>query len=410
MAYSTKLILREQRRKPDGTCPVWLRITANRKSSYKATGISVLPKDWNKEKQQVARSHDLADRLNAELKCIVHEATAIVLAARTPEEALRAGKTARHSFSDFFQAFVDELDDKGAFWEWKKYRGTFSKLENALGKNIQFEDFDRAALIRFERYLSKERQNRPNTVRKELTRLRTVLRRAIRQGIIKPSDDPFLLYDRPKGERVERRKLSLEEIQKLAALDLPFGQWARTTRDVFLFSFYAAGMRFSDVSRLKVDNIREGRVEYRMEKTGHLVSLPLPPVALALVQPYLEAAEHSGESPRAMQASRYVFPLLSEGDEADPIRVRRRISSRNAQLNTELKALARQAEIKRPESISAHTSRHSWADHARTKTGNLYAISKALGHSSLTITQQYLKSFDREAVDSLTSKLWQEES
>ena len=53
-----------------------------------------------------------------------------------------------------------------------------------------------------------------------------------------------------------------------------------------------------------------------------------------------------------------------------------------------------------------HIARHSYADHARRMSGDLYAISKSLGHSNLQTTEQYLKSFDRDAVDRLAGQVW----
>ena len=123
-----------------------------------------------------------------------------------------------------------------------------------------------------------------------------------------------------------------------------------------------------------------------MLKTGSPVSIPIPEDARAILRPYLD------------RKVAYVFPLLSEGDERDSVRLRRRISSRNVVINRNLKTVAEMAGIK-PDGLSMHVARHSFADYARQKSGNLFAISKALGHRDLTTTQQYLKSFDREAVD-----------
>ena len=58
------------------------------------------------------------------------------------------------------------------------------------------------------------------------------------------------------------------------------------------------------------------------------------------------------------------------------------------------------------EGLSTHVARHSFADYARQRTGDLYAISKSLGHGNLQTTQTYLKSFDRDAVDKLADELW----
>jgi len=71
---SVKLLLRKDKSKADGTAPVWLRITANRKSRYVSTGVYLEPKYWNKTKQRVRASHPIAPALNARLQDLLHEA------------------------------------------------------------------------------------------------------------------------------------------------------------------------------------------------------------------------------------------------------------------------------------------------------------------------------------------------
>jgi len=97
--------------------------------------------------------------------------------------------------------------------------------------------------------------------------------------------------------------------------------------------------------------------------------------------------------------------LLEQGDDRDPIRLRQRINTRNTRTNYSLKKAAEKAGLD-PAGLSMHVSRHSFADYARRKSGNLFAISKALGHRDLATTQTYLASFDREAVDQLAEDLW----
>ena len=40
-----------------------------------------------------------------------------------------------------------------------------------------------------------------------------MIKQGIKEGVVKPDVDPFLVYDRPKAEPVNRRKLSIEEIR-----------------------------------------------------------------------------------------------------------------------------------------------------------------------------------------------------
>ena len=130
-----------------------------------------------------------------------------------------------------------------------------------------------------------------------------------------------------------------------------------------------------------------------MMKTGTPVSIPLPLPALEIIGRYVD------------QDASYLFPYLDKGLEEDAIKLRRRISSRNVVVNRDLKKLAKLAGMQ-PDGLSFHVARHSFADYARQQSGDLYAVSKTLGHTSLQVTQQYLKSFDRDAVDKLATELW----
>ena len=168
-------------------------------------------------------------------------------------------------------------------------------------------------------------------------------------------------------------------------------------RDAFVFAFYGGGMRFSDVCRLKATEILDGRANYRMMKTGTPMSVPLPPPALRIAEKYAVGAAARGG---------FLFPFLKQGEDEDGVHLRRRIGSRNVQANTALKRMAKKAGVE-PEGLSTHVARHSFADYARRQSGDLYAISKSLGHGNLQTTETYLRSFDRDAVDSLAEQIWQ---
>lgn len=59
---------------------------------------------------------------------------------------------------------------------------------------------------------------------------------------------------------------------------------------MFLFSFYTAGIRFSDIYRLKWENIVENEIVYTMHKSkaraGAKRTLPLVPKAISIVARY----------------------------------------------------------------------------------------------------------------------------
>ena len=181
------------------------------------------------------------------------------------------------------------------------------------------------------------------------------------------------------------------------------GSRLAAVRDLFAVQFYASGARVSDALRLTPADVAGGRCSYTMMKTGRPQSVKVPPPAAPLVARLVAAAE-ARDGAALRRFGRHLVPLMRPGDDGDPDGLRRRINSASAVANKLLKDLARRAGIE-PDGLSTHCARHSFADLAR-RSGDLYAVSKALGHADLATTQRYLSSFDREAVDNLTDGLW----
>jgi hypothetical protein len=82
-----------------------------------------------------------------------------------------------------------------------------------------------------------------------------------------------------------------------------------------------------------------------------------------------------------------------------------KISSLNAKTNKSLKNIAYQYEI---EPFSYYSARHTFAHNFRKTTNDLYKVSKALGHSSTTITENYLKAFESLELYEDTDKFYKD--
>jgi integrase len=155
-----------------------------------------------------------------------------------------------------------------------------------------------------------------------------------------------------------------------------------------MFSFLCAGVRFSDIALLKWKNVENDRLRYRMGKTKIIKDIILTKPAKDILNHYSKGKHDE-----------FVFPILDNNrDYSDDTFLKYHISAKNAYINKVLKQIQRLAGISTK--ITFHTSRHTFSDLARQKGVSLYSISKALGHSSLKITEQYLKSFDTDSVDS----------
>lgn len=393
MSTTVKFVLRSSNSRSDGTAPIYLRITQNRQSRFLSTGISISPKHWNREKQKVRGNHELAGAYNAKLKKIWLEAEKYALDAFSSEEVKSKLRGSSGSFSQSLDQHLLSLRHSESYWSEKRYRVIQQKIQSCFGASVDWGDLN---LQLFERFMADSLGNGSNTIRKEMAMIRTLCTRAVKNGIMQADQNPFLRYEAPPSTSPERRRLDEREIDLLASVNLKSESPEALVRDAWMLSFYLGGMRFGDTACLRVKNFANGRCAYRMNKTGTLISLPVPAPAQQIVDSYCQSSS----------ADDFLLPLLQPGDDQSSSRLKRRISSRNAACNRHIKAVAKLAGIANPLQISMHVSRHSFADYARTKTGNLYAISKTLGHSSLSITEEYLSSFDQDAVDELAQQLW----
>jgi integrase/recombinase XerD len=410
-----RLVLLEHKAHRNGECPIYLRITEDRKTKYMSTGITLQPNHWNDRTEKVRKSNRSYETFNLHLDEFKSKAKEAwlnlrngnrggVSAAMIKDEL--SGKNTVDFFS-FFDGIIDDLDKREYILTVKKFITTRNKLRNFLdGQSIDFDNITPSFLRKFETYLRTEerdkdgkvirRKNKTNTVHKAMETIKRCFNIAIDEGIVSAEVFPFRTY-KVKRERTEKTHLSFSQIRCIIELDLKPGTALWHTRNYFMFSFYCCGVRFSDICTLQWKNIQGDRLKYKMGKTG-------ADKDVLLTQPPKDILSHYRPS-ESQKPDNFVFPLLwNDRDYSDLRYLKKQISSRNVITNNNLKEIARLADIN--DNISFHVSRHSWADYARRKGMSVYSISKVLAHSSLKTTEGYLKSFDTDGVDAELLKLY----
>ena len=125
--------------------------------------------------------------------------------------------------------------------------------------------------------------------------------------------------------------------------------------------------------------------EDRRRKTGRPLSVTLTPEAMILVKKYMN---RDSSSP-------YLFPFLEsrEGTKEAYREYQLALRSFNQQLMLlgELLGLG--------DKLSSYTARHTWATTAYYCEIHPGIISEAMGHSSITVTETYLKPFRSKKID-----------
>ncbi|WP_246139204.1 tyrosine-type recombinase/integrase [Gelidibacter salicanalis] len=151
-------------------------------------------------------------------------------------------------------------------------------------------------------------------------------------------------------------------------------------------------MRFSDICRLRWENIVNDEIIYTMQKSrtraGAKRTLPLVPKAISIVEKY------QGKDPI------YVFPPLYGMDNRSLEDIEHQLYIANNATNRSLRIVCEKADIKKW--VNMHMAKHSFADFAVKNNTGLLMISKLLGHTKLSTTQHYLKDFyQKEKTDEM---------
>lgn len=408
MGLTVNLVQLKRKKRKNGEIPIYIRITENRKSKYKSTGISVLPKHWNNNRQEIRKSHPRYKVLNSQLQEHLLEVEKKKMKLRHEEkldaDTLKSSikETSYKELLTYADSYIATLKEDERYWERKHFKVVKGNLEDFLdGKKVTIDKIDVEFLEEFQRYLLTEagrneenKGNSPNTVRKKLQRLRGMIKKALRNKDLK--HNPFINFEPVEKQKTNNKtKLTLSQLKAIKELDLEKNSRLWHTRNYFLYSFYNAGIRFGDLCCLTWQNIIDGRLIYEMNKTGQQKSIYQNDPMLGILDFYKDEKQNRG----------YIFPILDK-PYSDPFELRKAIGSKNVLVNEDLKTIAEQAGIEA--NLSFHVSRHSFAHYALKKGLDLYSISKALGHSDLKITEEYLKKFDEEKLDKDMKGLFEE--
>lgn len=375
----------------EGRCPVMGRLTIGRSESVFSAKMLAPLSLWvsGRAKGKSAEAIEInrrLDELRASALAIYREQSAVRERVTAEEvKCLLLGMAfGQETLLGYFRSFIEHFEKRvGVNCTAKSartYRCVCGLIERFLSKrfrlsDIPFSALDRSFIDRFDLYLRTERQLAPNTIVLYMSRLHTVINKAIAAGII--TADPFAGYEPPRSER-KRRYLTKEELKRLMTTPLPSPR-LYLVRDLFLFSCYT-GISYGDMCRLTTANLETAEdgtvwIKATREKTNVEFEIPL-----------LDLPRHIINKYRDIMPDGRLLPMYG-----------------NSELNKGLKLLAAACGIDRK--LTFHMARHTYATEITLSHGvPMETVSRMLGHSRVDTTQIYAQVTDNK-IDADTQAL-----
>lgn len=400
---STKAVIRKKPNN-EGLFPIAIRITKNRKSSYLYTGQYIDLKYWDKVHYKVKKSHPNSERLNNFILARMSEANDKLLELEKDEKRVSSSMVKKKlnkeykqsSFFSLANQYLDGLEKSGKFSRLSADKPRVKHFKEFLkGKDIDLREITVLLIKQFQAWLRQERKVSERTIANHLIVLRTIFNLAIKEEIVDRKHYPF------GKEKVvikfpDSLKIGLEtaEVQKLENLKLE-STAQQHALNVWLFTFYFAGMRVSDALRLRWTDFQNGRSFYSMGKNSKGGSLKLPEKAQRILNQYKLQKEKDTDT---------VFPELRDVDFKDKKDVYKRINNAVKKFNKHLEEVAKKVGITKP--ITMHISRHTFGNISGENIP-IQMLQKLYRHTSITTTINYQSNFAfkdaDEALDSVVA-------
>lgn len=411
--FKFRTVLRlEKLSKTTNEAPVCLRITKDRKSTYK-TLLHIPPSCWDAKGQCVIR-HPNADLFNAVISRkraeIEREACLLTLSSDEVSIAAIRNKINDHMSMDFldyaYRYCTSLMTEK--YGTYLRLRSVLNKLRGFVGAGgLPVRDITEDFIRRYEHYLSSEVGSSRNTIAMSMKFISKILGDIYRQYELDETANPFRKI-KFHFEPSSRQYLLAEEVAAIRDLPLKAGGVLDQARDIFIFECYS-GLRISDILTLRWENITADGISVRMRKTGKVISVPLQRNVQEILARRARLRDGSGNVSRckgpALEvcgSGGFVFGYL-KFNSANPgsKELTKAIGAATASINRSLKTIAAMAGLSKP--ISTHIGRHSFATMLLTSGIDLPVIQELMGHHDVKVTQIYAKVISRRKAEAIAA-------
>ncbi len=339
-----------------GNRSLYLDIYDSGKRKKEYLKLYLIPERTEEDREKNSKTLELAETIRAERILNLQSNKSAFF---TPEN-----KKAKISFADYMANEIERMKQLRTKNYYRKYKCVETWIRR-YDSCTALEEVNKKWVQGFIHFLSITpgkygRKLNQNTIYVYLIYIANILNNAVREGLITSNPTKSLsISDRPKKYDTGRAYLTEEEIKKLR--EVPSPTKYNDIRRAFLFACYC-GLRYSDLQQLKWKNIKKTAdgvtIDMKLQKTQTLLYLPLNKTALQLLPERKRDNDLVFALPKSMVTTEAYIKVWSEFAQID-------------------------------KHITFHSSRHTFAVNILAKGGDIYTLSKLLGHKRVSTTQIY---------------------
>lgn len=287
--------VRETQKNADGSYTIKISIGSQSRTSYIATRYKIDNlKQWKDGK--VVRHPD-ADYINKQIKKLLWEYETIY--DEMPNQDVSASEIRQYilsqyrksdSLKSFAEIYIERLKKEKRTSYAQNMGYTLKYLLESLGEDVTLQSIGAPQLEKFETFM-RRRGDSNTTINIRMSHLRALLNAAANDGTVEYKIFPFRNYKVPQ-KTVRDICISKDELQKLREAEFTGISERRHTvaRDLFMLSFYCAGINLTDLmdAQLDGDTITFVRKKTADKKHGEKeVSITIQPEARAIIDKYI---------------------------------------------------------------------------------------------------------------------------
>jgi len=400
---NTATILDTRREKKEGTFPVKLRLTFERKQQYYKTPFDLTKTDFEK----VMYSKRLSEAEKAlKNKITAFESKAVEVINTLPffswqlfEKQFYTNRVTKGTIKEAFENYAKDLRETGRIGTAVSYECAKKSLSEFM-EDAKFVDVTPEALRKYENWMLTNGKS-VTTVGIYLRSLRTLFNNAIAEGTLSKELYPFgkKKYEIPTGRNI-KKALTLSDIALIYNYKAEAGTTTEKAKDLWFFMYLCNGINVKDLCLLKYENIKADIIEFERAKTAR-TKRTVEAIRVVITEDAKAIIEKWGNKKK--DPKNYIFPVLEKG--LTPTREHKLIQQITKLINCHTKAIAKELGI--AANLTTYAARHSFATVLKRSGVSTEFISEALGHNNLRTTQSYLAGFEdeskRETIKALTA-------